>query len=59
MDLFAISKRLLIIGDEQRANELMRIALARQELKTRLREYAEEVKAGQVKRGADKPGVEA
>ncbi len=59
MDLFVVSKRLLAIGDEQGANELMRVARAHQEMRARLREYAEKVKAGQVKRGADKPGVEA
>lgn len=60
VDLFVVFKRLLVIGEEQGAkNELMQIELALQEMRTRLREYAAEVKAGQVNRDADKPGVEA
>lgn len=59
LDLFVVAKRLLAIGDDQGANDLMRIALALQEIEDTLEGYAEEVKVGQVKRSADKPGVEA
>lgn len=51
VDMFVVAKRLLAIGDDQGANELMRIALALQETEDQLEEYAEEVKAGRVVRG--------
>lgn len=54
VDLFGVAKRLLTIGDDQGANELMRIALALQETEDRLEGYSEEVKSGRVKRDADK-----
>ena len=50
VDLFTFAKKLLAAGDEDGANELMRIALAFQEIEDRLEGYAEEVKAGRVAR---------
>lgn len=50
VDLFTFAKKLLAAGDEDGANELMRIALAFQEIEDRLEGYAEEVTAGRVTR---------
>ena len=50
VDLFVFAKRLLAAGDEQGANDLMKIALSFQETEDRLTGYADEVKAGQITR---------
>lgn len=50
VDLFVFAKRLLEAGDEQGANDLMKIALNLQETEDRLASYADEVKAGQISR---------
>lgn len=41
---------MLAAGDEQSANDLMKIALSFQETEDKLAGYAEEVKAGQITR---------
>ena len=51
VDLFGFAKRLLAAGDEQGANDLMKIALSLQETEDKLAGYADEVKAGRVVRG--------
>ena len=51
VDLFVFAKRLLAAGDEQGANDLMKIALSLQEAEDKLAGYADEVKAGQITRG--------
>lgn len=50
VDLFTFAKKLLAAGDEDGANELMKITLAFQEIEDKLEGYAEEVKAGRVTR---------
>ncbi|WP_025126500.1 hypothetical protein [Pseudomonas sp. PH1b] len=50
VDLFGVAKRMLAAGDEQGANELMKIALSFQETEDKLAGYAGEVKAGWVVR---------
>ncbi|MFH6564920.1 hypothetical protein [Pseudomonas kulmbachensis] len=50
VDLFAISKRLLDAGDEIGADELMKIAVSYQATEDKLTAYADEVKAGVIKR---------
>lgn len=50
VDLFVFAKRLLAAGDEQGANDLMKIALSFQDVEDRLTGYADEVKAGKVVR---------
>ncbi|KDN98935.1 hypothetical protein [Pseudomonas donghuensis] len=50
VDLFVFAKKLLASGDEDGANELMQIALRFQDVEDKLEGYAEEVKAGRVKR---------
>ena len=50
VDLFVFAKRLLATGDEQGANNLMKIALSFQDAENRLAGYAEEVKAGRIVR---------
>tara|TARA_R110000822_G_scaffold124846_3_gene259290 strand:- start:16 stop:219 length:204 start_codon:yes stop_codon:yes gene_type:complete len=47
-DLFVFAKRLLAAGDEQGANDLMRIVLNLQETEDKLTGYADEVKAGRI-----------
>ena len=53
VDLFVFAKRLLAAGDEQGANDLMKIALSLQEAEDKLAGYADEVKAGRINRAAD------
>ena len=48
VNLFVFAKRLLVTGDEQGANDLMKIALSFQETEDKLAGYADEVKAGQI-----------
>lgn len=50
VDLFVFAKRLLAAGDEQGANDLMKIALSFQETEDKLAGYADEVKAGRIAR---------
>lgn len=50
VDLFVFAKRLLATGDEEGANDLMKIALSFQDVEDKLAAYAEEVKAGQLTR---------
>ena len=50
VDLFVFAKRLLAAGDEQGANDLMKIALSFQETEDKLAGYAEEVKDGRIAR---------
>ncbi len=50
VDLFGVAKRMLAAGDEQGANDLMKIAFSFQETEDKLVDYAEEVKAGRVVR---------
>ncbi|UVL53979.1 hypothetical protein LOY54_14310 [Pseudomonas sp. B21-032] len=50
VDLFVFAKKLLAAGDEDGTNELMQIALRFQDVEDKLEGYAEEVKAGRVKR---------
>lgn len=52
VDLFVFAKRLLAAGDEQGANDLMKIALSFQETEDKLAGYAEEVKDGRIARTA-------
>lgn len=51
VDLFVFAKRLLAAGDEQGANDLMKIALSFQETEDKLAGYADEVKVGRILRG--------
>ncbi len=48
VDLFGVAKRMLVAGDEEGANELMRIAFSFQETEDKLVAYEEEVKTGQI-----------
>ncbi|SEM50791.1 hypothetical protein SAMN04487857_102353 [Pseudomonas sp. ok272] len=50
VDLFVFAKRLLAAGDEQGADDLMKIALSFQDVEDKLAGYAEEVKMGLIKR---------
>lgn len=50
VDLFVFAKRLLGAGDEQGANDLMKIAMSLQEAEDKLAGYADEVKAGRISR---------
>ncbi|PNG32221.1 hypothetical protein A1395_22200 [Pseudomonas protegens] len=50
VDLFGVAKRMLVVGDEQGANDLMMIALSFQETEDKLAGYAEEVKIGLITR---------
>lgn len=50
VDLFVFAKRLLAAGDEQGANDLMKIALSFQEVEDKLAGYADEVKVDQINR---------
>ncbi|HEF4759615.1 TPA: hypothetical protein SAN82_002037 [Pseudomonas putida] len=50
VDLFTIAQRLLALGDEDGANELMKIALGFQEAEDRLMAYAQEVKSERIVR---------
>ena len=50
VDLFGVAKRMLANGDEQGANDLMKIAFSFQETEDRLADYAEEVKVGSITR---------
>ncbi|NUU36119.1 hypothetical protein [Pseudomonas sp. C2B4] len=50
VDLFTIAQRLLAFGDEDGANELMKIALGFQETEDRLTAYADEVKTERIVR---------
>lgn len=50
VDLFTFAKKLLAAGDEDGANELMKIALAFQEIEGQASRGMEEVKAGRVTR---------
>ena len=50
VDLFVFAKRLLAAGDEQGANDLMKIALNLQETEDKLAGYADEVKVGTINR---------
>ena len=50
VDLFGVAKRMLANGDEQGANDLMKIAFSFQETEDRLAGYAEEVKVGSITR---------
>lgn len=52
VDLFVFAKRLLAAGDEQGANDLMKIALSFQEAEDKLTCYADEVKAGLISRAS-------
>lgn len=51
VDLFGVAKRMLASGDEEGANELMRIAFSFQEVEDKLAGYAGEVKEGGIVRG--------
>ncbi|KTC11487.1 hypothetical protein AO391_24595 [Pseudomonas marginalis ICMP 9505] len=51
VDLFVVSERMLVAGDEQGALEMQRIAISLQESEDRLAGYADEVKAGRILRG--------
>ncbi|KTC63355.1 hypothetical protein AO262_29905 [Pseudomonas fluorescens ABAC62] len=53
VDLFVFAKRLLAAGDEQGANDLMKIALSFQETEDKLAGYADEVKASRITRSAE------
>lgn len=50
VDMFGVAKRMLANGDEQGANELMKIAFSFQETEDKLAGYAEEVRAGRIAR---------
>ncbi|MDD0974947.1 hypothetical protein [Pseudomonas fontis] len=50
VDLFVIAKRLLAAGDEEGANDLMKIALALQDAEDKLVGYADEVKSSRIVR---------
>ncbi len=50
VDLFVFAKRLLAAGDEQGANDLMKIALSFQEVEDKLAGYADEVKRAKLRR---------
>ncbi|MDD1135811.1 hypothetical protein [Pseudomonas shahriarae] len=50
VDLFGVAKRMLAAGDEEGANELMKIAFSFQETEDKLAGYAEEVKSRQINR---------
>ncbi|MBF6029644.1 hypothetical protein ICY20_17995 [Pseudomonas sp. P115] len=50
VDLFGVAKRMLAAGDEQGANDLMKIAFSFQETEDKLTGYAEEVRAGRIAR---------
>lgn len=50
VDLFGVAKRLLAVGDEITADELMMIALSYQAMEDTLAGYADEVNAGQISR---------
>ena len=50
VDLFVFAKRLLAAGDEQGANDLMKIALTLQETEDKLAGYAADVEVGLVTR---------
>lgn len=50
VDLFGVAKRMLANGDEQGANDLMKIAFSFQEAEDRFADYAEEVKVGSITR---------
>ena len=52
VDLFVFAKRLLAAGDEQGANDLMKIALSFQETEDKLAVYAAEMRAGRILRDA-------
>lgn len=51
VDLFGVAKRMLAAGDEEGANELMKIAFSFQETEDKLAGYAEEVRDGIILRG--------
>ncbi|MBN0975930.1 hypothetical protein JTY93_15540 [Pseudomonas hygromyciniae] len=51
VDLCVFAKCLLAAGDEQSANDMMKIALSFQETEDKLAGYAEEVKIGGIERG--------
>ncbi|OIN46008.1 hypothetical protein [Pseudomonas costantinii] len=53
VDLFVFAKRLLAAGDEQGANDLMKIALSFQDVEDRLAGYADEVKSSRITRAAE------
>jgi len=53
VDMFGVAKRMLAAGDEQGANDLMKIAFSFQETEDKLADYAEEVKAGRIVRTKD------
>ena len=50
VDLFGVAKRLLAAGDEQGANDLMKIALSLQETEDKLAGYADEVRDQRITR---------
>lgn len=50
VDLFVVSKRLLIVGDEQGALELMKIAMSLQKAEDKLAGYADEVRDQRITR---------
>ncbi|UXV21035.1 hypothetical protein N4P55_06675 [Pseudomonas fluorescens] len=53
VDLFGVAKRMLAAGDEEGANELMKIAFSFQETEDKLVAYEEEVKDGRISRAAE------
>lgn len=53
VDLFVVSKRLLIVGDEQCALDLMKIAMSLQKTEDKLAGHADEVKAARIIRAAE------
>ena len=53
VDMFGVAKRMLANGDEQGANELMKIAFSFQETEDKLVAYEEEVKGGRITRVAE------
>ncbi|MFW9086982.1 hypothetical protein ACOI7N_20815 [Pseudomonas sp. P2758] len=48
VDMFGLAKRMLAAGDEQGANDLMKIALSFQDVEDKLTVYADEVKSGSI-----------
>lgn len=50
VDLFTFAKKLLAAGDEEGANELMKIALSFHEIEDKLEGYASEVNSGRITR---------
>jgi hypothetical protein len=54
VDLLQAARKLSEAGQEEEAEELLRIAVSFQETEDKLARYAEEVEAGRIVRGKDK-----